>query len=155
MLATQNPIEQEGTYPLPEAQLDRFMFMVMVNYPSRDEELEVLKRTTTGDPAKIESVIDGSKIVELQQIVRRVPVGDHAYHFALDLIRSTRPNEPSAGDFVKHWVNWGRGSACGAISNFSREGSGTNARTITRKVRRCGSGGRAGVTTSVDSHFQR
>src|ERR1700684_1540218 len=91
--ATQNPIEQEGTYPLPEAQLDRFMFMVMVDYPSRDEELEVLKRTTAGPPATIERVIEGPKITQLQEIVRRVPVGDHAYHYALDLIRSTRPNE--------------------------------------------------------------
>jgi MoxR-like ATPase len=113
VLATQNPIEQEGTYPLPEAQLDRFMFMVMVNYPSREEELEVLKRTTGGPAPSINRVIGAAQITQLQEIVRRVPVGDHAYHFALDLIRSTRPNEPGAGDFVRHWVSWGAGPRSG------------------------------------------
>jgi MoxR-like ATPase len=113
VLATQNPIEQEGTYPLPEAQLDRFMFMVNVQYPSRDEELAVLKRTTVGPTAKIERVIEGQQILKLQEIVRRVPVGDHAYNYALDLIRSTRPNEIGASDFVRHWVQWGAGPRAG------------------------------------------
>ena len=107
VLATQNPIEQEGTYPLPEAQLDRFMFMVMVNYPKREEELEVLKRTTGVQTPKIKKIIDARRILELQDIVRRVPVGDHVYAFAVDLIRATRPNEPNAGDFVRHWLSWG------------------------------------------------
>src|SRR5215213_9223656 len=98
VLATQNPIEQEGTYPLPEAQLDRFMFMVLVNYPKRNEELEVLKRTTGVLDARVRRVINGSRIVQLQEIVRRVPVGDHVYTFALDLCRATRPNEPGASD---------------------------------------------------------
>src|ERR687889_1374559 len=79
VLATQNPIEQEGTYPLPEAQLDRFMFMVMVNYPKREEELEVLKRTTGVAAAQVRKVINAKRIVELQDLVRRVPVGDHVY----------------------------------------------------------------------------
>jgi MoxR-like ATPase len=113
VLATQNPIEQEGTYPLPEAQLDRFMFMVMVNYPSRDEELEVLKRTTGKQPQKITHVLNARKIVELQDVVRRVPVGDHVYQFVLDLVRATRPNEQGASDFVKHWLNWGAGPRAG------------------------------------------
>jgi len=113
VLATQNPIEQEGTYPLPEAQLDRFMFMVMVNYPNRDEELEVLKRTTGKAADAVGRVIDAAKIMELQQIVRRVPVGDHVYHFALDIIRATRPNEPGASDFVRHWLSWGAGPRAG------------------------------------------
>jgi MoxR-like ATPase len=113
VLATQNPIEQEGTYPLPEAQLDRFMFMVVVNYPGRDDELEVLKRTTAGLQPKISKVIEGPKILQLQEIVRRVPVGDHVYNFALDMVRSTRPNEPGASDFVKHWVSWGAGPRAG------------------------------------------
>ncbi len=112
-LATQNPIEQEGTYPLPEAQLDRFMFMVMVNYPPRTDELEVLKRTTGLTGPKIEKVIDAQKIMELQEIVRRVPVGDHVYDFVLDLIRATRPNESGAGDFVRHWLSWGAGPRAG------------------------------------------
>jgi MoxR-like ATPase len=113
VLATQNPIEQEGTYPLPEAQLDRFMFMVLVNYPSRDEELEVLKRTTGSAGAKAGKVIDGPKILELQQIVRRVPVGEQVLNFALDIARATRPNEPGASDFVRHWLNWGAGPRAG------------------------------------------
>lgn len=113
VLATQNPIEQEGTYPLPEAQLDRFMFMVMVNYPKRDEELEVLKRTTGVASPRVRKVINARTIAELQEIVRRVPVGDHVYNFALDLIRATRPNEPGASDFVRHWLSWGAGPRAG------------------------------------------
>ena len=113
VLATQNPIEQEGTYPLPEAQLDRFMFMVLVNYPKRDEELEVLKRTTGINEPKIKKIIDARRILELQDIVRRVPVGDHVYTFAVDLIRATRPNEPGASDFVRHWLSWGAGPRAG------------------------------------------
>jgi MoxR-like ATPase len=113
VLATQNPIEQEGTYPLPEAQLDRFMFMVMVNYPSREEELEVLKRTTGTEPGPVQRVIDAERILQLQALVRRVPVGDHIYNFALDIIRTTRPDEPGATDFVRHWLSWGAGPRAG------------------------------------------
>src|SRR5437764_11048942 len=113
VLATQNPIEQEGTYPLPEAQLDRFMFMVTVNYPSRDEELDVLRRTTGATVDKVQQIIPAARIRELQTIVRRVPVGDHVFHFVLDLIRATRPNEPGAGDFVRHWLSWGAGPRAG------------------------------------------
>jgi MoxR-like ATPase len=113
VLATQNPIEQEGTYPLPEAQLDRFMFMVLVNYPKREEELEVLRRTTGAEPAKVRKVINAERIMHLQDIVRRVPVGDHVYTFALDLCRATRPNEPGASDFVRHWLSWGAGPRAG------------------------------------------
>ena len=113
VLATQNPIEQEGTYPLPEAQLDRFMFMVMVNYPRREEELEVLKRTTGAAAPKVKKIINAKRIIELQDIVRRVPVGDHVFNFTLDLIRATRPNEPGAGDFVRHWLSWGAGPRAG------------------------------------------
>ena len=113
VLATQNPIEQEGTYPLPEAQLDRFMFMVMVNYPKREEEMEVLKRTTGIIPAKVKKVINARRILELQEIVRRVPVGDHVYAFTIDLLRATRPNEPGASDFVRHWLSWGAGPRAG------------------------------------------
>ncbi|HEX8914041.1 MAG TPA: MoxR family ATPase, partial [Humisphaera sp.] len=106
-------IEQEGTYPLPEAQLDRFMFMVVVNYPKREEELEVLKRTTGAAVPRVKKIIDAKTIVELQEIVRRVPVGDHVYNFALDLVRATRPNEPNASDFVRHWLSWGAGPRAG------------------------------------------
>jgi len=113
VLATQNPIEQEGTYPLPEAQLDRFMFMVMVNYPTRDEELEVLKRTTGREAEAVGHIINSEKIIELQNIVRRVPIGEHVYQFALDIVRATRPNEAGASDFVRHWLSWGAGPRAG------------------------------------------
>src|SRR4051812_40645364 len=107
VLATQNPIEQEGTYPLPEAQLDRFMFMVNVGYPQQEEELEVLKRTTGESEPQVERVLDASEILKLQELVRRVPVGDHVYEFALSIVRATRPNEQGASDFVRHWLSWG------------------------------------------------
>ena len=113
VLATQNPIEQEGTYPLPEAQLDRFMFMVLVNYPSRQEELEVLKRTTGSSDGKVNRVLAARDIIRLQEIVRRVPVGEHVYHFALEIVRCTRPNEEGASDFVRHWLSWGAGPRAG------------------------------------------
>jgi MoxR-like ATPase len=113
VLATQNPIEQEGTYPLPEAQLDRFMFMVIVNYPQRDEELEMLKRTTGSAVAEVQRIVDGKRIVELQETVRRVPVGEHVYQLALEIARATRPAEPGASDFVRHWLSWGAGPRAG------------------------------------------
>jgi MoxR-like ATPase len=113
VLATQNPIEQEGTYPLPEAQLDRFMFMVTVHYPTRDEELEVLKRTTGAARPSIDRVLTAGQIGQLQEIVRRVPVGDHVFQFAVEIARMTRPNEPGASDFVRHWLSWGAGPRAG------------------------------------------
>jgi len=113
VLATQNPIEQEGTYPLPEAQLDRFMFMVLVKYPSREDELEIYKRTTSQTPAKVECVLHSSEITRLQDVVRKVPIGEPAYQFALEVVRATRPNEPGASDFIRHWLNWGAGPRAG------------------------------------------
>jgi MoxR-like ATPase len=108
-IATQNPIEQEGTYPLPEAQLDRFMFNVFVDYPSAAEESEIVKSTTTIQTHELKAVLNGQQIVQLQELVRRVPVSDHLVDYAVSLARSTRPNEESAPDFIKNWVNWGAG----------------------------------------------
>ena len=113
VMATQNPIEQEGTYPLPEAQLDRFMFMVTVGYPAADEELEVLKRTTGDLEPRVERVLSAEQVIRFQDLVRRVPVGDHVYEFALAIVRATRPNEPGASDFVRHWLGWGAGPRAG------------------------------------------
>jgi MoxR-like ATPase len=113
VLATQNPIEQEGTYPLPEAQLDRFMFMVKVNYPSQKDELAILKRTTGSENGQVSRVIDGPTILRMQQLIRKVPVGDHAFNFALEIVRATRPAEPGASDFVRHWLSWGAGPRAG------------------------------------------
>jgi len=109
VFATQNPIEQEGTYPLPEAQLDRFMFLVDVGYPSAEEEVEIVRRTTSGEPASLEKVLSPGQILELQELVRRVPVPDHVMKFAVDLVRATRPKEPGALDFIQKNVAWGAG----------------------------------------------
>jgi MoxR-like ATPase len=109
VLATQNPIEQEGTYPLPEAQKDRFLFLIRVDYPDRAQEREIVKRTTGLKSGKIEPVIDGEEILRCQQIVREVPVPDHVLDFVVDLVRLTRPAEPDAPQFVKEHVEWGAG----------------------------------------------
>ena len=109
VLATQNPIEQEGTYPLPEAQLDRFMFHVRVDYPSFDEEIQVVRQTTTRRDVEIEAVLTGEDIVTLQELVYRVPVPDHVYRYAVTLARKTRKADPLAPDYVRNWVAWGAG----------------------------------------------
>ena len=109
VLATQNPIEQEGTYPLPEAQRDRFIFLVKVEYPSREEERQILLRTTGTVETQIEPVLSGAQILALQKTVRKVPVPEHVTDFILDLVRFTRPDEPGAPDFVKELVAWGAG----------------------------------------------
>jgi MoxR-like ATPase len=109
VLATQNPIEQEGTYPLPEAQQDRFMFKVFVNYPNFDEEFEIARRTTTVMEEAIAPVLSGEEILQLQTIVRRVPVTDHVIRYALSLVRQTRVKYPGTPDFVEDQLNWGAG----------------------------------------------
>jgi MoxR-like ATPase len=109
VLATQNPIEQEGTYPLPEAQLDRFMFNVYVDYPSAEEEQNVVKSTTAVPSYELQKVLTPQEIVAFQQLVRRVPVSDHLIRYAVNLVRATRPGETDAADFIKSWVNWGAG----------------------------------------------
>ncbi len=109
VLATQNPIEQEGTYPLPEAQLDRFMFNLWVNYPSLEEEKQIVKTTTSGREASLKVVLDASQIIELQKLVREVPVADNVVDYAVNLVRQTRPNENGAPQFVKDWISWGAG----------------------------------------------
>ncbi len=109
VLATQNPIEQEGTYPLPEAQLDRFMFMVKVDYPSADEEREILRRTTEDRKTEIKAVLGAEEIFELQSIVRRVPIADAVIDYALKLTRKTRLTTGEAPDWIKEWLQWGAG----------------------------------------------
>jgi MoxR-like ATPase len=109
VLATQNPIEQEGTYPLPEAQLDRFMFMIGVEYPSRLEELMIAKTTTGMALPKLEHVLDGDRVMAYQDLVRRVPVSDHIYEFIVDLVRRTRPHSVDAPAWLKPLVGWGAG----------------------------------------------
>jgi MoxR-like ATPase len=109
VLATQNPIEQEGTYPLPEAQLDRFMFNVKVDYPTESEELSIVQRTTGGEKTEVEQILSAADILEVQEAVRRVPVADPVVGYAVRLVRATRHNQPEAPDFVKSWVRWGAG----------------------------------------------
>jgi len=109
VLATQNPIEQEGTYPLPEAQQDRFMFKVFVNYPNFEEEFEVARRTTTTLVDSVEPVLTAAEIIDLQRIVREVPVSDHIIRYVLSLVRQTRVREAGVPDFVEEQVGWGAG----------------------------------------------
>jgi MoxR-like ATPase len=109
VLATQNPIEQEGTYPLPEAQLDRFLFNILVRYPSRKEEIEIMRRVTGAAEARLEPVLQRGEILELQRLVRRIPAADHVFEYAASLARATRPNEPEALEIMKRWIVWGAG----------------------------------------------
>jgi len=109
VLATQNPIEQEGTYPLPEAQLDRFMFNIVVTYPNRDEELAIMKQTTAGLRPELQALLDGPKILAMQELVRQVVVGEHVFQYAADLVRATRPREAGVPKFIPEFVTWGAG----------------------------------------------
>jgi MoxR-like ATPase len=109
VLATQNPIEQEGTYPLPEAQLDRFMFNLILDYPSFDEELDVVKRTTSGKSEDVSKVLDSKEILFFQQLLRKIPVADNVMEYAVKLVAKTRPNTPSGHAWADKYLNWGAG----------------------------------------------
>lgn len=109
VLATQNPVEQEGTYPLPEAQLDRFMFLIEVDYPSRDQEIQIARTTTGVKLPSLQPIIDGSKVMAYQDVIRRLPVPDHIYEYVVDLVRKTRPDDPASPEWIKPLVSWGAG----------------------------------------------
>jgi len=109
VLATQNPIEQEGTYPLPEAQLDRFMFSILLEYPSFQEEVDVVKSTTSDKIQKINALFSAEEIVEIQQLIRRIPVANNVVEYAVKLVGKTRPNFGEAPQFVKNYLDWGAG----------------------------------------------
>jgi MoxR-like ATPase len=109
VLATQNPIEQEGTYPLPEAQLDRFMFLIEVDYPSAEEEKRIARETTGTARQTLRHLLDGQKVLAFQQLVRRVPVPEHLYEYAVQMVRKTRPGQPESPQWIKDTVGWGAG----------------------------------------------
>ncbi|MBD0823938.1 AAA family ATPase [Aestuariibaculum marinum] len=109
VLATQNPIEQEGTYPLPEAQLDRFMFAINLDYPTFKEEVEVVKSTTTDSKKNINALFSAKQIIDFQQLIRRIPVADNVIEYAVTMVGKTRPNSDAAADLVKNYIDWGAG----------------------------------------------
>jgi MoxR-like ATPase len=129
VLATQNPVEQEGTYPLPEAQLDRFMFLIELDYPNEEEEIQIAKTTTGDDAIKLSPVMTGTEIMDFQKLVRRVPVPDHIYTYAAKLVRKTRPQGETAPAWMKSYVSWGAGPRAvqnlilGAKSRAALQGS--------------------------------
>ncbi len=109
VLATQNPIEQEGTYPLPEAQLDRFMFNITLDYPSYEEELEVVRGTTTAQNIQLNHILTGAQILGFQQLIRKIPIADNVLRYAVTLATKTRPKTPMATDMVNNYISWGAG----------------------------------------------
>lgn len=109
VLATQNPIEQEGTYPLPEAQLDRFMFAIKLDYPSYQEEVQVVKSTTSDDKPVINPLFTAQEIIDFQHLIRRIPVADNVIEYAVTLVSKTRPNNPLSNDYIKNYIDWGAG----------------------------------------------
>ena len=109
VLATQNPIEQEGTYPLPEAQLDRFMFKIKIEYPSQNEEINIVKSTTGQITQKLNQIISKDDLIKFQNIVRDIPVSENVVEYAVNLVRSTRPNNENSPQFIKEWLDWGAG----------------------------------------------
>lgn len=109
VLATQNPIEQEGTYPLPEAQLDRFMFNILLDYPSKEDEIEIVRRTTCANEVSLTKILDKKEIISFQEIVRKVPVSNEVMNYAVEITNKTRPNSDIAPQFVKEYVRWGAG----------------------------------------------
>lgn len=121
VLATQNPIEQEGTYPLPEAQLDRFMFAVNLDYPNFEEEVQVVKATTTDKDIKINPLFTAQQIIDFQQLIRRMPIADNVIEYAVTMVGKTRPNTDAASSLVKNYIDWGAGPKSLSKSNFGRK----------------------------------
>ena len=109
VLATQNPIEQEGTYPLPEAQLDRFMFNIKIDYPSHEDEVSIVKSTTSEDDKKLNTIINRNDLILYQDLVRRVPIADNVVDFAVELVSKTRPKSDKSSSAIKDWIDWGAG----------------------------------------------
>ena len=136
VMATQNPIEQEGTYPLPEAQLDRFMLSIHIGYPSRDEERRIVHATTQAAQEEIKPILTGRDLVWIQQLVREIPAGDHMVDYAVDLVRATRPKEPGTAGFIQNWLAWGAGPRVRPVHRVGRQGPGDPPRPTGRRRRR-------------------
>ena len=135
VLATQNPLEQEGTYALPEAQLDRFMFKINVGYPSPQEEIDIMRSVTGREEPELSPVMSREEITNLQDLVRRVPVADHVFAYVSALVRATRPGESESLDFVNNWVSWGCGPRRLSQSHYRREGACDSSRPLQRRDR--------------------
>jgi MoxR-like ATPase len=148
VLATQNPIEQEGTYPLPEAQLDRFLFNIVVDYPNAEEEREIIRRVTSPNSATVSPLMTGPEIIQLQNIVKRVPVGDHVIDFAARLARATRPGSNEAPEFVKEMVGWGAGPRAGISLISAAKAHAGSSRAGSCNHGRCRGGGSTSTTSS-------
>lgn len=145
VLATQNPIEQEGTYPLPEAQLDRFMFNIYVDYPTKDEESQIIKQVTGTYQADLKTILNAEQVMELQTVVRRVPVADHVVDYAASLARASRPKSEDAPDFVKEMVSWGAGPRAGIALITAAKARGDPVWALPCDDGRCAGGGGTGV----------
>ena len=148
VIATQNPIEQEGTYPLPEAQLDRFMFDIRVGYPTLEEEERILSATTKGETSEMKKVLSGRAILNLQKLVTSVPISEYVVKYVARLVRATRPADPQAPAFVKELVDWGAGPAGRPEPDPRRQGDGRDGRAIQREPRRHPQGGHSGASPS-------
>ena len=136
VLATQNPIEQEGTYPLPEAQLDRFMFNIYIDYPDKEDEKQIVMATTSAYDPELEHVLTGEEVLRLQKIVRKVPVAESIVNYAVELSRNSRPNTPEALKEIKDWVNWGGGPSCLTAPCVRWESTCNHARPLSCLLRR-------------------
>ena len=134
VLATQNPIEQEGTYPLPEAQLDRFMFHITLDYPDKNAEKEIVLTTTAAYEPEINAVITGEEVMQIQQVVRKVPIAEAIVEYAVELNRQTRP-APDAPDFIQDWVQWGAGPRASQYLVLGAKATSHSPRTLSRVIR--------------------
>ena len=134
VLATQNPIELEGTYPLPEAQLDRFLFNTVLDYLSPSDELKVVDLTTATKVAQVDTVTSAEELLDFQQLVRMVPIGESLARYVVNVVRATRPKSDNAPEFVKKYVNYGGEYSCGAVYCSGGEGEGAVAEAISRDV---------------------
>ena len=156
VIATQNPIEQEGTYPLPEAQLDRFMFNILVDYPTPDEEVVIVKNTTANLAPEVGAVLDAAEVVRLQQVVRGVPVADAVVRYAVDLSLATRPARRGKNDpRIQKFLTYGASPRASQYLGVRRQGPGGFVGQIPRRFRRYSRGGTAGTAPSPGAEFPR